>query len=463
MTQLELFKENFNMYKDIDKIDVSEILDLNNEKKFPELEKDDLSLEDKKEIKGKIVLKKAELKKLKQSNNALNEKLDIATGKEDLQNEFAGMNAQQKMEFSQHREIYTNPADRRKDLSVFPEYIQRVVSIAENNKLKAKLMKALLASDPSLHAYLIDQMKASTGRTDTFAGLPYLNYSDDKILNVLKASPTIGGGLVGTVVGGPLAGIYGAWKGWRQGGWTEAQFKAFTSGYSSIVSSNLLHFRSSMMNNAQRLSGYIQSGNIDVTEKAKAFYDNKAGEELAELIIQEVGATDVVTAIADAMLSNIGGQTDIMEGIRTKAELAMFQLSKNKFMSKATWLNNVIADALDARGKGYDADTLNLYRESLYDFIDHLSNGTMTEQQAKDISLILEDIIDKQIIQGMLNWGLGGLVEDAEGEQWEDYQAGLVFGWKLSRSIGVFFEGEYTKFWDSEIYNSSVGLNITLR
>ena len=40
MTQLELFKENFNMYKDIDKIDVSEILDLNNEKKFPELEKD---------------------------------------------------------------------------------------------------------------------------------------------------------------------------------------------------------------------------------------------------------------------------------------------------------------------------------------------------------------------------------------------------------------------------------------
>ena len=61
------------------------------------------------------------------------------------------------------------------------------------------------------------------------------------------------------------------------------------------------------------------------------------------------------------------------------------------------------------------------------------------------------------------NWGLGGLREDAEPEQWEDYQAGLVFGWKLNRSIGLFFEGEYTKFWDSEIYNSSVGLNITLK
>jgi hypothetical protein len=27
----------------------------------------------------------------------------------------------------------------------------------------------------------------------------------------------------------------------------------------------------------------------------------------------------------------------------------------------------------------------------------------------------------------------------------------------------LFVEGEYTKFWDSKIYNSSVGLNITLR
>jgi len=64
------------------------------------------------------------------------------------------------------------------------------------------------------------------------------------------------------------------------------------------------------------------------------------------------------------------------------------------------------------------------------------------------------------------NWGvdsgptIGG---DEDYDQWEDYQTGLVFGWKINRSIGIFFEGEYTKFWDSEIYNSSVGLNITLR
>ena len=61
------------------------------------------------------------------------------------------------------------------------------------------------------------------------------------------------------------------------------------------------------------------------------------------------------------------------------------------------------------------------------------------------------------------NWGLGGLIQDAEKEQWEDYQTGVVFGWKLNKNIGIFVEGEYTKFWDSKIYNSSVGLNITLK
>ena len=60
------------------------------------------------------------------------------------------------------------------------------------------------------------------------------------------------------------------------------------------------------------------------------------------------------------------------------------------------------------------------------------------------------------------NWGLGGLRQDAEPEQWDDYQAGLIFGWKISRTLGFFVEAEYTEFWDSKIYNSSVGINFRL-
>jgi len=61
------------------------------------------------------------------------------------------------------------------------------------------------------------------------------------------------------------------------------------------------------------------------------------------------------------------------------------------------------------------------------------------------------------------NWGKGGLIEDAELEQWDDYSAGVNFGWKLSKQLGVFFEGEYTKLWDSELFQGSVGLNFSFK
>ena len=61
------------------------------------------------------------------------------------------------------------------------------------------------------------------------------------------------------------------------------------------------------------------------------------------------------------------------------------------------------------------------------------------------------------------SWGKGGHNDLLDGEQWDDYQAGLVFGWKVGKNIGVFIEGEYTKFWDSEIFNSNFGINYTFR
>jgi hypothetical protein len=61
------------------------------------------------------------------------------------------------------------------------------------------------------------------------------------------------------------------------------------------------------------------------------------------------------------------------------------------------------------------------------------------------------------------NWGKGGLREDAEFEQWEDYQFGVNFGWKIGKNLGVFVEGEYNKMWDTKFYNSTFGINYTFR
>ena len=61
------------------------------------------------------------------------------------------------------------------------------------------------------------------------------------------------------------------------------------------------------------------------------------------------------------------------------------------------------------------------------------------------------------------NWGKGGLVQDAEPQQWTDYQVGLNFGWKIGKHLGVFIEGEYNKMWDTKFYNSTFGINYTFR
>lgn len=60
------------------------------------------------------------------------------------------------------------------------------------------------------------------------------------------------------------------------------------------------------------------------------------------------------------------------------------------------------------------------------------------------------------------SWGKGGHNDLLGGEQWDDYQAGLMFGWKMTKALGVFIEGEYTQFWDSKIYATNFGINLRL-
>ena len=46
---------------------------------------------------------------------------------------------------------------------------------------------------------------------------------------------------------------------------------------------------------------------------------------------------------------------------------------------------------------------------------------------------------------------------------WFDYQAGLVTGWKISKNLGIYIEGNYQKFWDRKVYSAKAGLNFQFR
>ena len=45
------------------------------------------------------------------------------------------------------------------------------------------------------------------------------------------------------------------------------------------------------------------------------------------------------------------------------------------------------------------------------------------------------------------------------GGQWLDYNAGMIFGYKITKSLGAFAEGKYNKYWDRTWYDVKFGIN----
>jgi len=49
-----------------------------------------------------------------------------------------------------------------------------------------------------------------------------------------------------------------------------------------------------------------------------------------------------------------------------------------------------------------------------------------------------------------------------EDDQWYDYSAGLIYGVKVNKQLGYFFEGKYNKYWNREWYDFKFGVNYTI-
>ena len=45
------------------------------------------------------------------------------------------------------------------------------------------------------------------------------------------------------------------------------------------------------------------------------------------------------------------------------------------------------------------------------------------------------------------------------GGQWVDYSGGLIFGYRFNKSLGIFTEGRYHKYWNRRWYEFSTGIN----
>jgi len=47
-------------------------------------------------------------------------------------------------------------------------------------------------------------------------------------------------------------------------------------------------------------------------------------------------------------------------------------------------------------------------------------------------------------------------------KQWMDYSVGLIYGYRFNKSLGIFVEGRYNKYWNRQWHNFSVGLNYVI-
>lgn len=48
------------------------------------------------------------------------------------------------------------------------------------------------------------------------------------------------------------------------------------------------------------------------------------------------------------------------------------------------------------------------------------------------------------------------------GGNWVDYSGGLIFGYRLTKSLGIFTEGKYHKYWNRSWYDFSMGINFII-
>ena len=49
-----------------------------------------------------------------------------------------------------------------------------------------------------------------------------------------------------------------------------------------------------------------------------------------------------------------------------------------------------------------------------------------------------------------------------KGGQWVDYSGGLIFGYRINKSLGIFVEGKQNKYWNRSWHNFSIGLNYVI-
>ena len=170
----------------------------------------------------------------------------------------------------------------------------------------------------------------------------------------------------------------------------------------------------------------------------------------------EYGYTDHFTTYTDANTGNTTQDWIWKDADGNIVAYSDLEFRENVFTNLMNRYNKEQWDLLDAFGEVAPIVGADFYHYEgkfwLHAYANYILPYHKYVQGSKDFSYLNRS-----------NWGMGGLREDSKPEQWSDYSAGLNLGWKVGKNLGVFIEGEYAKMWDSELFNTTFGLNYTFK
>tara|TARA_Y100001963_G_scaffold141173_1_gene209078 strand:- start:6898 stop:10761 length:3864 start_codon:yes stop_codon:yes gene_type:complete len=316
--------------------------------------------------------------------------LEVLTGLKPME-EQPRISAQAMISYGKHRKLYTNslkdPSNeveyggRRKDIDVIPDYIDNVFDTIFENDLRVSTIEAAFTVERDMMDYLIEEVKATLGRTDLKAGLPFVNYSNEKVIKMLnKIMPNMNAERLQQIASNMLTMMSGALLG---------------------VSTGIGNRMQSIMGNIVELGGETEGKVGDIWNNDK---------ERVEEIAAATGALDTVQAVADMFMGSLESQADIADGMHTKADLALLA-GQNvlKFVKGAKGFRRQIINLIKKR-EGNDVEYTNEQIDALlagvWEAAHGVMEGNMSEAMADSLYTKLKRIATRKQIKIYAGWGM---------------------------------------------------------
>ena len=345
-----------------------------------------------------------QIKDLEESLEVLEENFDVFIGVKDI-TDAKEFTIERSISAAQHRSAFMPPLPgrtdpgRRGDFDVFHEYFYDSERGMANLELSYDLLNVTMNSSKAVSLFALDQVKATMGRQDIESGMLGISYNDVGFTKMLNATLLRYRGKDNKI--------------------TPTTVHNVVRMFSMLVSANLLQIGAVLTNHWQKLSPwaystadeYIKAGRLMKMTVPPGMTGE--GRLFSEVIAEASGVTDVVTALADALLGSLTSELTGTDGFWTKKDLLILHLPlvpfKKAVKNTQVWKRHFSA-ALERRtdvSKATGDELMNIY-EGTWMLINGITENSITPAKMKKIAKLYQGVLSAETLNNYASWGLSG-------------------------------------------------------